>query len=152
VDIPREKTAPADPQRLGWPQSQSEVSALVDAYAGRLVRYAFRRLGDYQDAEDVVQQVFVRALVERSGHRAVSTSAPICIGRSAMPVLDLLRKRNSAAVMREKVGREEAAEGSDDPAEIAQAAEGLRRAESLLAACPRSRPKRSACVCSTVCR
>jgi len=136
VDIPREKTAPADPQRLGWPQSQSEVSALVDAYAGRLVRYAFRRLGDYQDAEDVVQQVFVRALVERSGHRAVSTVGAYLYRSVGNACLDLLRKRNSAAVMREKVGREEAAEGSDDPAEIAQAAEGLRRAESLLARLP----------------
>ncbi len=136
VGIQSEKTAPADSQSLSWPQSGSEVEALVDAYAGRLVRYAFRQLRSHQDAEDVVQQVFVRALVERSGHGKVSAVVPYLYRSVANACTDLLRKRNCAAAQREEIGAAESLVGADNPAEIAQAAEGLRRAESWLARLP----------------
>jgi DNA-directed RNA polymerase specialized sigma24 family protein len=55
------KPEPTDPGTRGWPQSREDVAALVDAYADRLVCYAFRQVGNVQDAEDVVQDVFVRA-------------------------------------------------------------------------------------------
>ena len=72
VDVQPKNAESADSQGPAWPQSHSEVAALVDAYAGRLVRHAFRQLGDYQDAEDVVQQVFVRAFVDRGGGSSIS--------------------------------------------------------------------------------
>jgi RNA polymerase sigma-70 factor, ECF subfamily len=113
------------------------VAALVDAYAGRLVRYAFRRLGNYQDAEDVVQQVFVRAFVDQSNRQKVSAVGPYLYRSVANACTDLLRRRDCAAVFREEVNAEQLLAGSDGPAEIAQAAEGLRRAESLLAHLPK---------------
>jgi RNA polymerase sigma-70 factor, ECF subfamily len=137
VDIQSQKTPLSDDSPApAWPQSHAEVAALVDAYADRLVRYAFRQLHCYQDAEDVVQQVFVRALVDRSHHGKVSAVVPYLYRSVANACLDLLRKRNFAAALREETGRVESLAGADDPAEIAQAAEGLRRAESLLARLP----------------
>jgi RNA polymerase sigma-70 factor (ECF subfamily) len=112
------------------------MAALVEAYAGRLVRYAFRQLGDYQDAEDVVQQVFVRTLVDRSNRGEVSAVGPYLYRSVGNACLDLLRARNSAAALREKIGRGESSVCANDPAEIAVAAEALRRAESLLARLP----------------
>ena len=42
----------------GWPQTPGEFERLVEAFQDRLVRYAFRRLGNLHDAEDVAQEVF----------------------------------------------------------------------------------------------
>ena len=136
MDIPSEKTALADAPSPAWPRTQGEVAALVDAYAGRLVRYAFRQLGDFQDGEDVVQQVFVRTLVDPAHRKQASAVVPYLYRSVANACTDLLRKRNCAAALREEIGNEPIRVGVDDPAEIAQAAEGLRRAESLLARLP----------------
>lgn len=136
VDVQPKNTESADSRGPVWPQSHSEVAALVDAYAGRLVRYAFRQLGDYQNSEDVVQQVFVRAFVDPSNRRKVSAVGPYLYRSVANACTDLLRRRNCATVFREEIGTEELLAGSDGPAESAQAAEGLRRAESLLGRLP----------------
>ena len=102
VDLQSENTESVDSQGPAWPQSRSEVASLVDAYAGGLVRHAFRQLGNYQDAEDMVQQVFVRALVGQSNHRRVSTVGPYLYRSVANACTDLLRRRNCEAVFREE--------------------------------------------------
>jgi hypothetical protein len=56
--------APMDSQ-LPWPQTVRDFEALVDAYQHELVRYAFSRVGNLQDAEDAVQEVLVRAYRDR---------------------------------------------------------------------------------------
>ncbi len=137
VDVEPKNTELADLRGPPWPQSHSEVAALVDAYAGRLVRYAFRQLGDYQGAEDVVQQVFVRVFVDQSHRRKVSAVGPYLYRSVANACTDLLRRRSCAAVFCEEVGIGELLAGSDGPAEIAQMAEGQRRAESLLRHLPK---------------
>ena len=137
VDVQPKNIESADSRGPAWPQSRDEVAVLVDAYAGRLVRYAFRQLGDYQDAEDVVQQVFVRAFVNRADRKNVSAVGPYLYRSVANACTDLLRRRNCAAVFREEIGTEELLAGSDGPAESAQAAEGQRRAESLRSRLPK---------------
>jgi RNA polymerase sigma-70 factor, ECF subfamily len=137
VDVQPERTESAQSQGPAWPQSPSDVAALVDAYAARLVRYAFRQLGDYQEAEDVVQQVFVRAFVDHPGRKKVLAVGPYLYRSVANACTDVLRRRNCAAVFREEIGTEQLLAGSDGPAEIAQAAEGLLRAESLLSHLPK---------------
>jgi RNA polymerase sigma-70 factor (ECF subfamily) len=137
VDLQSENTESADSKEPVWPKSHGEVAALVDAYAGRLVRYALRHLGNYQDAEDVVQQVFVRAFVDNSNRKNVSAVGPYLYRSVANACTDLLRRRDCAAVFREEISTEQLLAGSDGPAEIAQAAEGLRRAELLLIRLPK---------------
>jgi RNA polymerase sigma-70 factor (ECF subfamily) len=132
-----EHTPSADAAGPAWPRSPSEFAALVQAYAERLVRYALRQLGNRQDAEDVVQDVFVRALADRSRRAEVSAVGPYLYRCVANACVDLLRKRSSAAVFREEVEAAELLGGPPGPAEIAQAAEGLRRAEALLGRLPK---------------
>jgi RNA polymerase sigma-70 factor, ECF subfamily len=136
VDVQSENTESTDSQGPAWPQSRSEVAALVDAYAGRLVRYAFRQLSDYQDAEDVVQQVFVRAFVDQSHQRKVSAAGPYLYRSVSNACTDLLRRRSYEAKGREEISQEKSGTGTVGPCEIAQTAEGLRHAESLLARLP----------------
>jgi RNA polymerase sigma-70 factor, ECF subfamily len=47
-----------NPKKL--PLSISELEAFIDKHKDRLVNHAFYRLGNLQDAEDVVQDVFVK--------------------------------------------------------------------------------------------
>lgn len=137
MDLQAENAESTDSQRPAWPRSPSEVASLVDAYAGRLVHYAFRHLGSYQDAEDVVQQVFVRTFVDHSNRKQVSAVGPYLFRSVANACTDLLRRRDRAAVFREEVSIEQLLAGTDGPVEIAQVAEGLHRAESLLRRLPK---------------
>ena len=137
VDAEPKQTESADARGHPWPQSHREATTLVEAYADRLVRYAFRQLGSLHDAEDVVQEVFVRAFADRPKRRQISAVGPYLYRAVANACTDLLRRRNCAAVFCAEVDVENLLAGPDGPAEIAQAAEGLRRAEALLGRLPK---------------
>lgn len=121
-----------------WPQSRDEFASLLDAYLDRLVRYAFRLLGNVQDAEDVVQEVFVRAFADRSKREKISAVGPYLYRSAANACTDLLRRRNYSVVFREEVGMGELLDRGENPSEVAVAAEGLHRAEQLLRRLPES--------------
>ena len=55
-----------------WPQTTDEFEELVEAFQHRLVWHAFQRVGNTPDAEDIVQNVFLRAFAERTRLRQVS--------------------------------------------------------------------------------
>jgi RNA polymerase sigma-70 factor (ECF subfamily) len=120
----------------GWPQSPEEFRGLLDTYLDRLVRYAFRHLGNVQDAEDVVQEVLVRAYADRSERRRISAVGPYLYRCVDNACTDLLRKKSRSEVFREELGIGEVLRGEDDPSQIVAAAEALRRAEQLLGRLP----------------
>jgi RNA polymerase sigma-70 factor, ECF subfamily len=130
------KPEPTDPGTSGWPQSRQRVAALVDDYADRLVRYAFRLVGNFEDAEDVVQDVFVRAFGDRSRRTEVRALGPYLFRAVGNACTDLLRSRNRAAVFREEVAVGELMGRTRGPVEAAQAAEDLRRAEAIVGRLP----------------
>ena len=76
MDLPPEPPDSMDAWDRPWPQTRCELEALVDAYLDRLVRYAYSRLGNLQDAEDVVQEVFVRSLSDRSERAKITMVGP----------------------------------------------------------------------------
>jgi RNA polymerase sigma-70 factor (ECF subfamily) len=137
VDVQPDQSEASNALKHGWPQSQSEAAVVVDAYADRLVRYAFRQLGNLQDAEDVVQDVFVRVFAERSHRAKVLAVGPYLYRSVANACTDLLRRRNCGAVFREEVGAREMLTGADDPSVIAEVDESLRRAEAMLSRLPK---------------
>lgn len=75
--------------------SSIDVGALFDEYGVRLLAFAHRLLGDRADAEDAVQETFLRA--HRQAHTFAAASAPstwlFAIGRNVC--LDRLRTRGS---------------------------------------------------------
>jgi RNA polymerase sigma-70 factor, ECF subfamily len=119
-----------------WPQSPRELEALVDAYLDRLVRYAARRLGNVHDAEDVVQEVFVRAYTERIKYRAVAQTGPYLYRMVANACTDSIRKRRACMASLEDIEAEEPCSKEKIPSEAAAVNEEMRRAEELLRLLP----------------
>ncbi len=128
---------PSSPPQIPWPKSRSEFAAFVESYAQRLARYAFRLLGNLQDAEDVVQEVFVRAFSDRSKRTEVTAVGPYLYRAVANACTDVLRKRSRAEVFCEEVDMSQLLGKSQGPREAAEAAEALRRAEALLGRLPK---------------
>ncbi len=126
----------ADEWDRGWPQSPEVFEELVDTYLDRLVCFAFRQLGSVQDAEDAVQEVFVRVYANRSKLGGVSSVGAYLFRMVANACTDLLRKRQTRAKVIEELGTMESACDGKNPAEIAEATEQLRRVEKLLSCLP----------------
>lgn len=143
---PIEEDSPEDanvrPVHLGdasvgtWPQSPGEWAVLVDEYLARLVRYAFRRLRNLQDAEDVVQEVLVRAYAERAARKHIGRPGAYLYRMVANACTDFLRKHHHVILSLDEVSLEEIGAGGKNPRELAAAAEEMRRAEELLRQLP----------------
>jgi RNA polymerase sigma-70 factor, ECF subfamily len=127
---------PDDAWARGWPQSRDEFAALVEAFSDRLVRHAFRRLGSLPDAEDVVQDVFVRAFADQSKRSQVAAVGAYLFRSVANACTDLQRKRNCAAVYREEIDAEQLLGLSGGSSEVSQSREELRRVQALLGQLP----------------
>ncbi|MCC6489591.1 MAG: RNA polymerase sigma factor [Candidatus Hydrogenedentes bacterium] len=124
----------------GWPQTQEEFQRFVDAYLQRLVSYAFRRLGSIHDAEDVVQEVFVRTYAERSKHREVTAVVPYLYRMTANACMDALRKRKRSKGLLSRFAGERPSSPLENGLGLYAASEELQRIESFL----RRLPKRQA--------
>jgi RNA polymerase sigma-70 factor (ECF subfamily) len=79
-----------------WPQSPAEFEDLVEAVQDELVHFAFCRLRSLEDAEDTVQEVLVRAYLEREKRRAVTGVRPYLFRMVANRCTDVLRQRQRA--------------------------------------------------------
>ena len=79
-----DRSPPPETGQPAWPCSRSELATLVEDYADLLVWHAFRLLGSMPDAEDVVQDVFVRVFAPAGAKRS-PRSGLTCIARSATP-------------------------------------------------------------------
>jgi len=121
-----------------WPQSRGAFERLIDAYQDRLVLCAFRRLGNVHDAEDVVQEVFVRAFADRAKHRHITGVAPYVYRMVLNACTDALRKRGRAAAALQQLGAGENADRRAGPFEASRAAEEIHRANGLLDRLPKA--------------
>jgi RNA polymerase sigma-70 factor (ECF subfamily) len=119
-----------------WPRARSELAALIEDQADLLVWHAFRLLGSMPDAEDVVQDVFIR--VFSAGRRDEVISVRAYLYRAvANACTDLLRSRTRSDRRREPIDIDRLATPADGPPEAAQAVEESRRIEALLGRLPR---------------
>jgi RNA polymerase sigma factor (sigma-70 family) len=128
----------ADAWDRAWPQTRREFEALVDVFLDRLVCYAHSRLGSVQDAEDVVQEVFVRSFADRSKRKEITMVGPYLYRSVANACTDLLRKRNSGIVIRDEVGVDETLDQDASPSNAVETADAIRRTERLLGQLPQA--------------
>jgi RNA polymerase sigma factor (sigma-70 family) len=132
----------ADEQResvdQSWPQSVEEFEAVIDEYLDRLILYAFRRVGNLPDAEDVVQEVFAKAFVDRGKRKRVSRVSSYLYRMTANACVDLMRRRKVSAFPLDAARIETIPSHEKSPLEIASAKEELCRVEELLRCLPKA--------------
>ena len=116
----------------GWPQSPSDFATLIDVFQDRLVRYAFCRLRDVGEAEDTVQEVFLKAYIHRSRLRNVSTVAPYLYRMVYNECMDRLRRPRPALIPIDEIKSEDLPRPRLMAPEQVAAAEQLKRADELL--------------------
>ncbi len=116
----------------GWPQTLPDYERLVEAFQDRLVRYAFRRLGNLQDAEDVAQEVLVRAYGSREERRQVLCVSAYLYRMASNGCTDHLRMRGRRNISTEEMQDMQLPSRQPDGLQEATAAEELRRIEALL--------------------
>jgi RNA polymerase sigma-70 factor (ECF subfamily) len=130
-----DRSRPPEAGQRAWPKARSELACLVEDYADLLVWHAFRLLGSMPDAEDVVQDVFVRIFATGPREEVASIKAYLyrAVGNACT---DLLRSRTRSARRREPVDIDRIATVADGPPDVAQAVEESARVEALLARLP----------------
>ena len=78
-----------------FPQSPEELKAFLAKHIGRLTQHAYYVLGSSADAEDVVQEVVIKAYRMRENLKFVSNPAAYMFRMVSHGSLDQLRRRNS---------------------------------------------------------
>jgi len=115
-----------------WPQTVAQFEALVEAVQHELVHFAFCRLRSLPDAEDAVQDVLIRAYLDRARHSAVTRVRAYLYRMVANRCTDLLRERQR----RERNGQAAGAANLPNPPAADPLAERLGEIERLLARLP----------------
>lgn len=120
----------------GWPQTPREFGELVDVFGERLVNYAFRRIGNLHDAEDVAQKVFVQAFTVRDRYRNVQNVGPYLYRMTANACTDWLRYRGRRPETPFDEIAESLTENRPSPADKTAEREEQRRIDGLLNSLP----------------
>lgn len=76
-----------------WPQTVDEFSRVIEATQNELIHFAFYRLGNRDDAEDVVQEVYVQAFRDRNKRKHITGVRPYLFRMVSNRCVDLLRAR-----------------------------------------------------------
>ena len=76
-----------------WPQTVEEFDSLLEATQDELVHFAFYRLGNKQDAEDAVQDVYVHAFRDRKKRRHITAVRAYLFRMVSNRCIDVLRAR-----------------------------------------------------------
>jgi RNA polymerase sigma-70 factor (ECF subfamily) len=127
--------AAANDRACSKPRAQSEFADLVDRYADRLVRFAVRQLGSIQDAEDIVQDVFVRLFIAERDD-PILQYGPYLFRSVGNACTDLRRRRARLAGLSDEMAFDRLSNAGPGPPEAAQVAEEQGRAEAMLRRLP----------------
>lgn len=128
-------SAPA-PWQGGCPQSIEDFSRLVDAFKDRMVRHAFRKLGDLHLAEDVAQEVFVRTFMARDRLANVMNVSAYLYRVASNLCTDSMRRRRKPDEDTDDAILAAAAAKNPSGREAAIASEELARVEAILRRIP----------------
>jgi RNA polymerase sigma-70 factor (ECF subfamily) len=137
MDAEEGSPQPAQTWQGGWPDTLERFEQLVEMYQDRMVRYAFRRLGNLHEAEEAAQEVFVRAYFDQANRRTTKYVSAYLYRIAANLCTDLLRKRRRPTVALENVDAAAIAANSPAGPQALAQVEEQGRVERLLTRLPR---------------
>ena len=120
-----------------WPQTIREFETLIERSERRLVQFAFCRLQRREDAEDVVQEVYVQAFRDREKYKNVDGVVPFLFRMVANRCTDVLRKRRREAEVLGVANSECRVESAHAVDESLQSRLGFARIDDLLGGLPK---------------
>ena len=127
---------PGEDWSSGWPQSAAEFDAFIGFFQDRLVTFAFRRLRDFHEAEDVIQEVFAKAYTTRGDMRGVRKVTPYLYRMAANLCTDRLRRRRPVMIPMEDLEPDALSDQRAIASQVLAASESLRRTDLLLSRLP----------------
>ncbi len=136
MDSGRMASATARAAGLPWPHTVEEFEAFVGKYQHSLVHFAFCRLRNLQDAEDVVQDSLIRLYEDREDRDDMMRVEPYLYRMVSNRCIDLLRKRKRTELSLEERGADQVCAASGDDIDAERAAGQLRRIARLLSKLP----------------
>ncbi|MHB1001048.1 MAG: RNA polymerase sigma factor [Armatimonadota bacterium] len=89
-----------------WPQSRSEFESFVEVFLDRLVCMASRRLHNTEEAEDVVQEVLLKAYTNRTKLRKVQKVGPYLYRMVINACIERIRQRRKTVSL-EDIGSDD---------------------------------------------
>jgi RNA polymerase sigma factor (sigma-70 family) len=134
-DVPMQQSA-RQTWSAGWPQTSREFEELLDHVLDKLVWYAFRRLRDQGDAEDVVQDVLVRAYADRDKRKNVERVVPYLYRMVANACAERCRRAGYRPLSFESLRLDEAPNEPGKACDQMAAVEHLHWIEDLLSRIP----------------
>ena len=79
-----------------FPQDLKELNSFIDKYQNNLVHHAFYKLGNIYLAEDIVQDVVVKAYLERNRLKELNNPVSYLFKMVSNACIDQIRKTNKA--------------------------------------------------------
>ena len=119
-----------------WPRTLDDLSRLVDAFQHRMVRYAFRRLGNLHEAEDVAQEVFVRFYADSLRRGEVIHVSAYLYRIASNLCSDMHRRRRYPRISLDQAEAPDPVGSHPDSTQAIMAAEELHRIDALLSRLP----------------
>lgn len=112
--------ATVEKPRAAAPAVQTELGQLFEEHQGRIFRAAFRILGNATDAEDVLQQVFLRVIRQEVPPDQVGNMDAYLYRSAINAALDLARSRwrRSSVPLAETAAELPSSDGSSESYEI----------------------------------
>ena len=106
--------------RAAAPAAQTELGQLFEEHQGRIFRAAFRILGNATDAEDILQQVFLRIVRQEVPPDQVGNLDAYLYRTAINAALDLARSRwrRSSVPLAEAAAQEPSSASGTEPYEI----------------------------------
>jgi RNA polymerase sigma-70 factor (ECF subfamily) len=95
---------------------RAEFARMVEVYSDQVYRLALKILGDAQDAEDVLQETFIKALRSVNGFEGRSSLSTWLYRIAVNEALMAIRRRKGATVSIDEEKEEE--DGQTEPVEI----------------------------------
>ncbi len=117
-----------------WPHTREEFERFIEVFLDRLVWYAFRRLGNLEEAEDVVQDAFVKAFADREKLRRVRQVGPYIYRMVANACAEHRGRRKTLSL--DELGPEDIPGNEGKVSQQIAAADELQRIEQYLRRLP----------------